>query len=84
MDSVSAKLTYKNANNTGKWPDSPVGDAGFDRTIIRAYSGVAGNDGFTILVGVTGDPGVRWANGWNPVKTVGEMPGVQVIAIKRA
>jgi type VI secretion system secreted protein VgrG len=80
MDSIDARLTFKNAT----WADSPVGGANFDGTIVRAYSGVSGNDGFTVLVGLSGDPGLRWANGWGPVKVVDEMPGVQILAIKRA
>jgi type VI secretion system secreted protein VgrG len=79
MDSIDARLTYKNA----KWTDSPVADANFDRGVVRAYSGISGNQGFLVLVGITGDPGVKFQNGWKAVKVVDEMPGVQIISISQ-
>jgi hypothetical protein len=79
MDSVPQRLTFKNAT----WADSPIGGAAFEKTVVRAYSGVAGNVGFTVLVGLTGDPGLKFANGWQQVKVVDEMPGVRILSIRQ-
>lgn len=68
--------------NTG-WMGSPVLSANFEHGLVRAYSFVAGNHGWTVLVGVNGDPGVNWGNGWHPVDIIAERPGVQVFGITK-
>lgn len=72
------RLQFMNAT----WAGSPVESANFDR-VVRAYSFVAGNRGWTVLVGLSGDPAIRWGSGWRPVGVVAERPGVQVLAIAR-
>jgi hypothetical protein len=72
------RLTFKNA----RWDGSPVADADFDR-VVRAYSFISGDHGWTVLVGLSGDARVRWGGGWSPHGVVGERPGVQVIEIAR-
>lgn len=72
------RLTFVNAG----WAGSPVAGADFDHGIVRAYSFVAGGRGWTVLVGVRGDPAVRWGGGWHPVSTR-ELPGLQIVEIAR-
>jgi hypothetical protein len=72
-------LNFVNA----KWAGSPVEDANFEGGVIRAYSFVAGGRGWTVLVGKSGDPAIRWGSGWRPAGVVAERPGVQVVAIQR-
>lgn len=78
------RLQFYNA----RWAGSPVSDANFGTdeqrgTIVRAYSFVTGNRGWTVLVGLTGDPAVKWGSGWRAVRVVAERPGVQVVEIAR-
>lgn len=73
------RLTFKNAT----WADSPVKNAAFDQTVIRAYSGVSGDRGWLVLVGLRGDPRVEYQGGWGPVGVVAEVSGCQVIELAR-
>lgn len=73
------RLTFVNAG----WAGSPVAGADFDNGIVRAYSFIAGGRGWTVLVGVRGDPRVVWGGGWRPVGVIAERPGVQVIEITK-
>jgi len=74
------RLTFVNAG----WPGSPVASANFNHNgIVRAYSYVSGHRGWTVLLGINGDPGVRWGGGWSPVGVVAERPGVQIISITK-
>lgn len=73
------RLTFNNAG----WPGSPVAAANFDR-VTRCYSFIAGGRGFTVLVGLSGDPAVQWGGSWFPESVVAEMAGVQVLSIERA
>jgi len=75
IDTV-ARLTFINA----KWDGSPVADADFDH-VVRAYSFTAGDRGWTVLVGLSGDPMIRWGDDWHPVGVVAERPGVRVVEI---
>lgn len=73
------RLRYLNVGHGG----SPVVAARFnegrnEEGCTRAYSGVVGNDGFTIALGVVGNPGVEFGNGWRPVDVLAERPGVTV------
>ncbi|HVL67213.1 MAG TPA: hypothetical protein VM364_08110 [Vicinamibacterales bacterium] len=84
---TAARLAFHNARR----PEAAEGfivaanlpGDGVQHTIIRAFTGVAGDRGWTVLVGLTGDPQVEWRQGWRRVRTVAEMPGVQVIEIAR-
>lgn len=58
-------VSYSNSNVNDGWNQSPVGWHNVN-TALRCYSFTAGNSGHTIALGVTGDPGIRWANGWQP------------------
>lgn len=73
------RLAFVNAG----WPGSPIRGANFDTGIVRAYSFIAGDRGWTVLVGLRGDPAVEWGGGWHPVKAVADRPGVRVIEIAR-
>ncbi len=72
------RLAFKNAG----WSDSPIASADFD-AVVRAYSFIAGNAGYTVLVGLMGDPKLEFANGWHPVETIAERPGCSVLRIAR-
>lgn len=77
---VDTRLRFENAG----WATSPIETARFEDTIVRAYSFMDGGDhGWSVLLGLTGDPGVRWQNGFAPVRCVDEMVGVQVWEIAR-
>lgn len=78
------RLTYKNVGHE----NSPVVRARFnegrnEEGVTRAYSGVVGNDGFTVGVGVVGNPGLDWGNGWTPREVIAERPGVTVWRVGR-
>jgi hypothetical protein len=73
------RLAFKNAG----WSDSPVKSAAFDQTVIRAYSGITGNRGWLVLVGLRGDPRVEYQNGWRPAGVVAEMSGCQILRLER-
>lgn len=77
---TDARLVFKNAG----WGDSPIHSANFDHTIVRAYSFLdTHTHGWSVLLGLTGDPGVVWQNGFAPVRIVEEMPGIQVWEIAK-
>lgn len=73
------RLTFVNAG----WPGSPVVAADFDNGLVRAYSFTTGQQGYTVLLGIRGDPRVVWGGGWGPVGELDERPGVRVIEIQR-
>jgi hypothetical protein len=73
------RLQFLNAG----WPGSPVAKANFDTGITRAYSFVSGTRGWTVLVGVVGDPAIQWGGGWHLVGAGASVPGVQVLEIAR-
>ena len=52
--------------------------------VAHAYAFVAGDRGFLVLLGVTGDPALRFGNGWTDRGTLAERPGVQVRRIGRS
>lgn len=51
--------------------------------VIKVYSFVGATKSYTVLIGLTGDPAVKWVNGWHPVGVVAERPGIQVVEIQR-
>lgn len=72
------RWTFKDAGDS----DAPV--AATDRSrVVRAWSFVEGRRGLTVLVGVTGEPALRWANGWIERGEVPGRPGVRVLRIGR-
>jgi hypothetical protein len=78
------RLRYLNVGHQG----SPVVAADFnegrnEEGCTRAYSGVVGNTGFTVALGVVGNPGLTWGNDWRPVEVLAERPGVVVWRVER-
>jgi hypothetical protein len=73
------RLAFKNAT----WADSPVVKARFDETIIRAYTGVGGSAAWTVLVGLSGDPGLELRAPWRIAKRLAQRPGVEVLQLER-
>jgi hypothetical protein len=73
------RLAFKNAT----WADSPVVKARFDDTIIRAYTGVGGGAAWTVLVGLSGDPGLELRAPWRIAKRLAQRPGVEVLQLER-
>lgn len=62
---------YKNVGHAG----SPIASARFveggsQDGVVRAYSFVSGDEGVTVAVGLKGDAGLVWANGWRLLGTV--------------
>jgi hypothetical protein len=76
---ADSRLQFLNAG----WSHSPVESADFDNGIVRAYSFVAGNIGWTVLLGLKGDPKLVTKNGWKVVGKVTEFPGVMVLEISK-
>lgn len=75
---ADTRWSFKDAGET----DSPV--AAVDGTrVVRAWSFVEGRRGFTVLVGMTGDPALRWADGWSERGEIPARPGVRVLGISR-
>lgn len=69
----TTSLTFKNAT----WSDSPVKAFNLQHA-VRVYSGIAGNDGITVAVGLSGDPAIVWQNGWASTGQLQSYPGVTV------
>lgn len=84
-------LTFQDADTDPQhpWPQSPVvgfraaGGESRSGAAVRVYSGIAGPRGWTIAVGVQGDPGVVWGRGWSPAAIVADRPGVRVWSLTR-
>jgi len=74
---TDARLAYRNAGWTGT--DVPVQSF---TNAVRVYSGITGNDGYTVVVGDSGVQ-VQWKNGYHIVAELGRMPGVIVWKIQR-
>jgi hypothetical protein len=76
------RLTYKNAGHDG----SPVKSARFNdgdmgkEGCCRAYSGIEGDTGFSVVLGVVGNSGVDWA--WQHER-IGGMNGVEIYRVAR-
>jgi hypothetical protein len=61
-----------------------VKDARFaEGDVVRVYSGVAGPNGIAVALGLTGNPGIIWQNGWRQLSVVAELPGVKVFSISQ-
>jgi hypothetical protein len=77
---VETRLNYQNCG----WTTSPIKSANLDVTIVRAYSFMdSGDHGWSVLLGLSGDPEIVWQNGFGPLGIVAEYPGVQVVEIAR-
>lgn len=76
-------IVFKNT----RWHDAPLKEANFHNesgtggTLIRAYTGVLGNRAWTVLVGLTGDPGLAFQNGWRLIGDVATVNGAKVIEL---
>jgi hypothetical protein len=79
---AGVRPSFRNSNVNGGWADSPVAAHDTARC-VRAYSGVFGNEGRVIALGITGDHGVRFGAGWRPVEVMAERPGVAVWRVSR-
>lgn len=67
-----------------RWANSPVVDADFDSgALVRAYSGVWGNRGAIVLVGLRGDPHLVVGNGWSVTGTIEEVSGCKILSVAR-
>jgi hypothetical protein len=82
---TDTRLRYLNAGHTG----SPVVRATFNdgqnrEGCTRAYSGVLDAEGFTIALGVVGNHGVEFGNGWRPTTVLAERPGVVAWRVERS
>lgn len=83
----SDRLQYFNVGHT----DSPIVSATFNEGDLsrpgctRSYSGVVGNHGFNVTLGVSdmGNPGAAIGNGWNWGAEIGREPGVIVREVTR-
>jgi len=67
-------VQYYNTGHSG----SPVVEADFSQ-VCRVYSGVDGDEGFTIALGLTHGPegaGIEWGNGYHPVGVIAAFPEV--------
>lgn len=79
------RLTYKNVGQG----DSPVTSARFNDGDLskdgctRSYCGLDGNEGLNVTLGIAGDSGVQWGNGWRPSDVLGRMPSVLVTRVVR-
>lgn len=78
-------LSFRNAG----WPGAPIlrarwaeGPPRTDAT-VRAYSGIAGDSGVLVLLGVRGNPGVEIGNGWSLGPSIAEWPELRVSGIRR-
>ena len=67
--------------NTG-WNDAPVRSADFSK-VVRLYTGTTDTDGWTVGVGVTGDPHPEFGNGWHVVDVQRPYPTVWIYRIQR-
>lgn len=75
---TQARLEYQNAGHA----NSPVDKADFTK-VVRAYSFITGPEGWTVLVGETGDPAIQWKNGWHPEDTAADWAHVKVVHVRR-
>jgi hypothetical protein len=79
------RLTYKNVGHDG----SPITAARFNEGDMgtegctRSYSGLDGDRGINVTLGLVGDAGLSWGNGWRPGAVLGQMPGVLVREVER-
>lgn len=77
------ELQYQNSNVNGGWENSPVQWHDVN-TCVRAYSGTCGNQGFTVALGLTGDPRIEWGgSGWRCVGVIDQRPGVTTYRVER-
>ncbi len=79
------RLQYFNVGHAG----SPIVSARFNEGDLRkdgctrSYSGLSGDSGINVTLGISGDPGLSWGNGWRAGAVLGEMPGVVVREVTR-
>jgi hypothetical protein len=72
------RLSYRNAGHDGspvrgiRFNDGDMGKEG----CTRAYSGIVNGEGFTVPLGISGDPGIEW--NWSQREQVGGHDRVQI------
>lgn len=64
-------------------------EGGNDNGVVRAYSFIDGNRGVAVLLGLKGDAGLEWGNGWAPLRIVHSLLAqdgrmVTVVELKKA
>jgi hypothetical protein len=81
----AARYEYKNTGHVG----SPVVSARFNdgdmgkEGCTRSYSGIFGAEGCNVTLGISGNSGVQYGNGWQRGDVLGQMPGVEVVRVTR-
>jgi hypothetical protein len=79
------RYAYRNVGHGG----SPIAAARFNEGNMshegctRSYSGLDGERGVNVTLGISGNPGLTWGNGWRAGAILGEMPGVRVCEVVR-
>lgn len=79
------RLQYFNVGHQ----NSPIVSARFNEGDLRkegctrSYSGLSGDSGINVTLGISGDPGLSWGNDYWAGEVLGEMPGVRVTRVVR-
>lgn len=80
------RLRYLNVGHTG----SPITSARFNEGenrpgVTRAYSGIAGNRGLLVVLGIVGEwtQHVTFGNGWRVARPIDAYPGVVAVEVTR-
>lgn len=79
------RLQYLNVGHSG----SPIVSARFNDGDMsrdgctRSYSGLDGDSGINVTLGISSNPGLSWGNGWRQGEVLGEMTGVRVVRVVR-
>lgn len=69
---TDARLSFQDPG-----PEAPIA-AVAAASVAHAYTFVAGTRGFLVLLGVSGEPALRFSNGWSDNDVAAERSGVQV------
>jgi hypothetical protein len=77
---TAVPLIYKNAG----WHDSPVAEAAFERTVLRVYSFMdSAEHGYTFAFGLSGDPQIRWRDGFRETGRIVDTPTMRLMEVTR-
>lgn len=87
---INVDVAYRNAGQAGSpvrrarfFAPGPADALGAD-AVVRVYSFVMNGRGWTILLGIDGDPGIEWQEGWQPLDRVDEpWAAVEVLMVRR-
>ena len=70
--------TFKNS----MWADGPV--KSFDTTkTVRIYHSLGASEGYSLIIGKSGDPRIEWQNSWRPSAVLYDSPNVQLLRISQ-